>query len=980
VRSRPFVVPLYPIKAALCLALASLAIATAGPIRAQQLDITTEAYDNNRSLANLNETILNTSNVNVATFGKLFSQPVDGAIYAQPLYLQGIQVNGATHNVVYVATMNDSVYAFDADSNTGTNSAPLWFDNFSNPPSIVAPLTGDGTIVTDSGQVGIESTPVIDLSSNTLYVVTLNTQAGAYVYQLHALNIFTGAEKFGGPVVIGGSVPGSGIGNVNGTVTFNANLHMQRPALALASGTVFVAFGSFGDQGTYFGWIMGYNATTLAQTSIVCTTPNADLGAVWMGGGGPVIDGSGNAYYMTGNGPFDGLTSFGDSLVKYSTTNGQLSLADWFAPDNFSYLAANDLDFGTTGPIMLTGTNLIAGVGKFGTLYLMNSGSLGHEQTGNGQILQSLAVGSSVFTGPAYYNRTTGAGPWLYVWPIAGYLKAYHFNGATLDATPASMSAFPAETNSFPASLAISANGSTTGSGILWAAMPSVANAYGTSAAAGVLYAFDAANLNTVLWNSNQNAVRDNLGIWSKFRSPVVANGKVYVGSLQNSVTEAPAALNVYGLMPPAPQSPTATASFLGTDATTQGSWQGVYGAQGYSLAASAQLLPSNVTFTPQNSGTWTWTASTTDPRALQVPAGGRIAAAWYSASPNFAIDLSDGQTHEISVYVLDWDGKGRSETIEIVDAGSGAILDSETALSFTNGEYFSWNVTGNVVVSIVGTGGPNAVLSGVFWGPAGSGTPTAGPSGTAAFNALDTATQGAWQGKYGSSGYDIVGIGSSVPSGTQFNVQNDNTWTWVASTSDLRALRLVGSQTTGTAAAWYNATGSTLTFTLSFTDSNTHQFALYTVDWDSKGRAETVEITDTAGQVLDMRNISSFSSGVYLSWDISGSVIVTISPTSGPNAVVSGIFLDPTGASGSPPPPTISVSWSWPALGGASSYNVYRGSSPSGPWTLLGSAATSSYTDSSVMAGQTYYYEVNSVTGGVESPYVTFSIITSKQ
>ncbi|MGH9691133.1 MAG: hypothetical protein ACRD4C_08680 [Candidatus Acidiferrales bacterium] len=937
-----------------------------------QVSITTEAYDNNRTASNLNETVLNTSNVNVDQFGKLFSQPVDGSVYAQPLYVPNVTIHGAAHNVVYVATMNDSVYAFDADSNSGTNVSPLWKVSFTNPPSVTAPVSQDGNI---DGVFGIESTPVIDTTTGTIYAVALTEESSQFVYRLHALDITNGTEKFGGPVVISGSVSGAGPGSSGGTLAFDPNQHQQRPALALANGTIFVAFGSFGDEGTWHGWIMGYNAGNLSKTATTCITPNGSDGAIWMSGRGPVIDSSNNVYYVTANGDYDGVGNFGDAFVKFSTTNGQLALTDWFAPDDFLFLAENDDDLGASGPLMIPGTNVILGGGKTGLLFVLNASSLGHESTGNPHVIQEIDLGSGagIFNGPAFYNRTAGAGPWLYIWPNGGFLTAYRFNGSSFDATPVSQSTFTSQSVSYSASLAVSANGNTPGTGIVWAAMPATPNNFDGGTSPGILYAFDASNLGTVLWNSNTMANRDSAGIWSKFRSPVVANGKVYLGSFQNFSSGAPGALNVYGLLPIASGSPTATAAFIAKDSTTSGSWQGTYGGDGHILAGSSQALPSYGAFSVNGGSTWTWASSTTDPRGLQVPTGGRIAVAWYNTTTPFNVtaNFTDGQTHKLSLYLVDWDNHGRSEIVQVLDAGTGIPLDTENVTNFSGGVYLSWNISGNVIVTFAGTSGPNSVLSGVFFGGGSqSGSGGSGGSGgtsSAAFVRMDTTTQGAWTGSYGATGYDIVGAPLAVPSNIAFAIQNALTWTWPGNTTDPRALRLPGNSR-GTAEAWY---GSSFQFSLTFNDGNSHRFALYAVDWDTQGRSETIQITDNTGHPLDTRTITSFTNGVYLLWNITGSVVINVVANTGPNAVVSGVFFD-SASTGAP----VNGQWSWPALAGASSYNVYRSTASGGPWTLLRSISTPSFTDSTVVSGQTYYYRVTSVSGGVEQNYVMASII----
>ena len=514
-----------------------------------QTSVTMERYDTSRTGANLNETILNTSNVNASQFGKLYSYTVDGSIYAQPLYVPNVTIPGkGVHNVLYVATMNDEVYAFDADSNA-VNGGLLWYDNFTNPSAGITAIpianivgSNDLNIV---GNVGIESTPVIDLTSNTMYLIARTMEVSGsttnYVPRLHALDITTGAEKLGGPVVIQGSVPGTGEGSSGGTLTLSTWFQNQRSSLVLVNGLVVFSWASHEDDYAWHGWVMAYDAQTLQQTSVFCSTPNGSFGGIWMSGRGPVVDSSGNLYYVTGNGDWDGVSSFGDSLIKLSTTNGILSLIDYFTPDNYAYLENQDLDLGSSGPILIPGTNLLITAGKTSNFYLLNSSALGHEVSGDTQTVQNFALSGPIHAGPAFWNRTTGAGPTLYAWPANyGALEALQFTGSGFNTTPLSQSTILNPSGETDGALTVSANGSTVGSGIVWASTGVADSDHGI--VAGVLRAFDANNVATELWDSTMNDARDDPGLWSKYSPPTVANGKIYLASLSNL-------LNVYGLL-----------------------------------------------------------------------------------------------------------------------------------------------------------------------------------------------------------------------------------------------------------------------------------------------------------------------------------------------------------------------------------------------------------------------------------------------
>jgi hypothetical protein len=527
-----------------------LAVAAAAPAW-PQTSVITRHYDGSRTGANLNETILNTSNVNVNTFGKLFTYTVDGEIYAQPLYVPNVSIPGkGAHNVVYVVTMKDVVYAFDADSNAGANVSPLWSVDFRNPAAGITEIpianiigTSTGNI---SGSVGIESTPYIDLTTNTMYLVARTLETNAYVQRLHALDITSGAEKFGGPVTITASVPGNGSGSSGGTLVFDPKIENQRSSLALANGLIFIAWASHADFFNWHGWVMAYNAQTLQQAGVYCSTPNGNPGGgIWMAGRAPVVDSTGTVYYITGNGDWNGSTSFGDSFLKFGTSGSGFSLVDWFTPDNWSALNAADADLGSSGPLLVPGTNLLVGAGKQSIFYLLNVSNLGHEQTGNGQIVQLFNNhGADIKSGPVYYNRATDPGPWMYVWADSDYLKAYHFNGATFDTTPVSLSTMFVIGRG-GAALTVTANGSTPGTGIVWSAAPYNQDADGDDVP-GIVRAFDAGDLTKELWNSHQNLSRDDIGLWAKFNPPTVVNGKVYMGSFSN-------ALAVYGPIPITP-------------------------------------------------------------------------------------------------------------------------------------------------------------------------------------------------------------------------------------------------------------------------------------------------------------------------------------------------------------------------------------------------------------------------------------------
>jgi hypothetical protein len=498
--------------------------------------VLTQHNDNGRSGANLNETILNTSNVNVAHFGKLFSRQVDGFIYGQPLYVPNLTIPGSgSHNVVFVATEHNSVYGFDADDPNAVS--PLWQVNLG---TSVPSADIDPSYMDLIPEIGITSTPVIDTGTNTIYVVakTRNLADSTYHQKLHALDISTGAEKDGGPVEIVASIAATG----GGSVTFDPYLQLNRPGLLFLNGVVYMAFGSQGDRGAYHGWVLGYNASTLQQVSAFNTTPDAVQGAVWHGGGGLASDGS-NIYLSTGNGTFDldhGGRDYGDSVLKLGA--GALTVGDWFTPWNQSSLNMTDSDLGSGGPLLLPGTNLLVVCGKDGLLRLINTASMGHfDPAVNHDVQEFQAVPVRFFGSPIYWNSP--GGPQIYMWGTEDVLKAFSFAGGVFNTTPGSQSTMAVTsgyTNVVP--LSLSASGSQSGSGIVWACAPFIGDS-NRSTVPGIVRAFDAGNVGVELWNSMQNQARDDIGNYAKFCPPTISNGKVYVASFSGR-------LHVFGLLP----------------------------------------------------------------------------------------------------------------------------------------------------------------------------------------------------------------------------------------------------------------------------------------------------------------------------------------------------------------------------------------------------------------------------------------------
>ncbi len=507
----------------------------------QPLAVLTQHNDNARTGDNLRETQLNTATVTVKHFGKLFSRRVDGYLYAQPLYVQNVRIPGkGLHNVVYLATAHNSVYAFDADS--PDLKLPLWQVNLG--PSVPAAEIYTTKWTDMRVEIGITSTPVIDAKSGTIFVEAKTKENGTYVQRLHALDITTGAERPGSPALIKASVPGTGMESANGKVTFNPVKELQRPALLLTGGVVYLAFGSHADSPPFHGWILGYDAKTLAQTCVFNLTPNGDEGSIWQAGMGMAADPAGNIYAMIGNGTFDadsGGSDYGNSILRLKPTPGTLKVADYFTPYNQESLSENDQDTGASGPLLIPGTDLLLGGGKNGYLYLTQQDHLGHYKTGSdSQILQTFQITHGNCHGSAVYWNGPG-GPLVYIWPEFAHLMAFRLTGGKMNPTPASESSIAVPDGMPGAFLSVSASGSQAGTGIVWSAAPYDANA-NWETVPGVLRAYDASDLSHEVWDSKMDPDRDDAGMFAKFCAPTVVNGKVYLSTFSNQ-------LQVYGLL-----------------------------------------------------------------------------------------------------------------------------------------------------------------------------------------------------------------------------------------------------------------------------------------------------------------------------------------------------------------------------------------------------------------------------------------------
>jgi outer membrane protein assembly factor BamB len=502
-----------------------------GQCSAAHLSVVMNRYDNFGTGANPHEKILNSSNVQTSTFGKLFRYEVDGSVYAQPLYVPGVKIPGrGTHNVVYVATMNDHVYAFDAD----TAGSALWERDLTNTAGITSVPIVDITHNNNLnivGNVGILGTPVIDESTQTLYLVARTKEKGTYVQRLHAFDIRDGRDLVT-PVVIQATVRSTASDAVNGILHFNPKTNNQRPALTLTHHTILIAWASHEDIKPYHGWIIAYDAKNLRQAAVFCTTPSGIEGGVWQSGRGAVVDRSGNIYYEIGNGDWNGTTDFGESLVKLRIRKGRFDVLDYYTPANYQALNKRDADFGSSGPALIPKTDVMICGDKHGVLTLLNTRDLGKLNPGGKQLLQSLPVnGGRVLNGPALWKSSTGLR--LFLWGEADVPKAFRFQGPRID--PIVVAKGTVASHGSPGgALTVSSDGSKAGTGVLWA-MLTLNRSADHGNAAGVLRAFDANTLQE-LWNSEQDPRRDRLGTLVKFVPPTVAAGKVYAATYDNSV------------------------------------------------------------------------------------------------------------------------------------------------------------------------------------------------------------------------------------------------------------------------------------------------------------------------------------------------------------------------------------------------------------------------------------------------------------
>ena len=699
-------------------------------LMAQAPNVPTWRYDNTHQGQNTQETVLTPTNVNVNTFGKLFSHAVDGNLYAQPLYMNNLTINGGMHNVLFVADEHDSVYAFDADSNGGADSEPLWRASMLSTTHGAAPgatpmpfsdaQSGTGDI---HPEIGITGTPVIDVDTQTIFLVAETKENGNHIQRLHALNILDGSERSGSPVALAASVPGKGNGSSGGVLAFSPLWQNNRPALGLFHGNIYIGFASHGDNGPFHGWVLVYNETTLLQTAAMCTSPNGSGDGIWSSGAGFPIDtvsANGRAFLVTGNGdltsypPLTNNVDFGESILRYDLSNGGFAISDAFTSFNADSLTASDLDQGSGGVLLLPDQpgpypHLLIQVGKQGRIVVLNrdklNGYVGSAAGGNTNAVQdivgALVHDNGLWSTPAYWNGN------VYMWAQNDTMKMFPLTNGVLATHASSQSS---QTSNFPgASPVVSSNGAA--NGIVWALRTDQNESNGSS----VLYAFQATNVANELYSSNQKLSRDDPGQAIKFTVPVVTNGKVYVGTGTQ--------VNVYGLLNQEQQAPAPVISPSGgtygaaqqitlTDTvagaaiyyTTNGSTPSTsstkYAAGGFQLStdATVQAIASAGGYLQSPVASATYAFNTQTPAPQFSPAPGTYTGVQ-------SVTITDTNSQATIYYTTD----GSTPTANSAKYNNTAIPVSTTtvlnAIAVISGLSNSAVSTGSYVVELPGTG-----------------------------------------------------------------------------------------------------------------------------------------------------------------------------------------------------------------------------------------------------------------------------------
>jgi hypothetical protein len=855
------------------------------------------------------ETTLNTSNVSTANFGRVASYAVDGAIYAQPLFLPNISTASGARNLVIVATEHDSVYAFDADHTTAT---PIWRTSFliNGATSVPSSVVYTGTYVDISPEVGITGTPVVDQASGTLYVSAMTFENGSCVHRLHMLDITTGKDKVP-PVVETATIPGTGAGSVNGSLTLRPLTANQRGALLLLNGVVYVPFASFADAYPYHGWILGYNAGSLAQTTVFNTTPDGGGGGIWAAGGPIAVDPTDNSLFVPdGNGTFNldtGGASVSDSILKLSTTNG-LRLQNYFTPFNQSCLDVADKDLGSGGTLILptqTGAahpSVLVNAGKEGRVYLVDRTSPGkyvsvtdpcnnQSVTTYDKVVQEFppnALGSGgVYSTPAYWNGV------VYMSSNGAAMKAFRLANGLLATAPTSQTP---ETFNFPGpNPVVSSNGNASGTGIVWIISPPASCPtldHCNPSGGGALRAYDATNLGSELYSSSQNTARDGLASYVKFTVPTVANGQVFVGTAGS--------LDIFGLNPPpvtstptpsgtvtpspTPIPPGVPYNNIGTteDATpASGNFDGLrsYSAQ---ALASVGIVPGAAI--PMNGAQFKWPGAisgtpnnylATGQKLLVTPIAGAQTLAFLGAATSGAqsgtatITYTDGATQTFILAFSDWtlNGGGSAPIAGNTIAVKTPYRNTPSGQETIQTDVFYTDIalqSGKAIQSVTlpSQGGLHVFAVATTANP-----PAAGPPAAPPYNNIGTSDDAApASGNFdGASSYSAQALqAAGVTPGATLTI-NGAQFTWPKASSGNQNNYLVAGQTlplnpaaNAQSIAFLGAATNgahTGTTTITYTDGTTQTFMLAFSDWTLDGGGSTPIAGNTIAITTPYRN-----------------------------------------------------------------------------------------------------------------------------
>ena len=878
---------------------ALLALACSAPTLAQDarnINVVMRHNDNARTGQYLNETTLTAANVNPAQFGLLFSLPVTGEIYAQPLYVSNLAIAGGTHDVVFVATAHNDIYAYDA---TGQNVTPYWHINLG--PSVPSGVIGTPNLPVE---VGIISTPAIDLTTGTMYVCNKDYFSSVQKFHLHALDLTTGLDKQTAAEITA-KTPGSGAGgdtDGSGNVVFQPNKHNQRSAVTLYNGILYLAFASHEDFSPYHGWVLSYNAATLTQAGVHCNTPNGNQGGIWMSGEGLPVDNAGNLYYVGGNGTYtgaagssgkwDGVSNLGMSVVKL---NPDTSVADWFAPQNYDYLNSIDADLSSSGGMIVPGPTasgqlLLAG-GKEGKLYVIDPANLTKFHTGTDTVYQEWQVsGGHIHSSMTYWNGPNG--PTLYIWGEGDYLKSYKFANGFFQTTPTGTSAvsvYPGYANG--PGMAISANGAT--GGVLWSSLPYDGDAIHQHVG-GILRAFDATNVTKELWNSKMN-VGDDTGVWAKWTPPVIVKGRVYQATFSN-------ALLVYGIAPLVPPAaPTYLAATAG-NAIVALNWTAPPHATGYNVKRSLT-----------RGGPYTTIAS-------------NVASAYYTDSA-----VSNGTTY---YYVV--------SAVNVSGASGNSNEDSATPNASAVGTTFGLQFIGTATAMTAGESAGVIAESGWNSATGGSGTATQLKDNLGLPSSLSVT--------YSSNDPWRIGLADAPGNMRMMNgyLDSSNTSTTTLNVSGMPA-SFVSKGYDVYVYCNSDATGRAGIYKIGATTIKAQDNALF--------NGTFIQANNSAGNYVVFSNLTASS------FKLTATPDQTVNGFRAPvNAIqiVAHVTALPAPTNLTAAAGDAKVTLNWTASTGATSYKVKRGTATGGPYSVVATGVTATtYSDTGLTNGTPYFYVV---------------------